>query len=159
MRRWLTALTLALASFVACACASADPFESPRPDLLRACVDEAGARRDAVMRCVGVSANPCIATEGGATMGHVLCWGAETNTWRDLMAEATAALDAHLTYRDRARLAAANQAWAQWAETECEYWAWEEGGGSGEQVDRARCQARISAERAATLLAARVTLP
>jgi uncharacterized protein YecT (DUF1311 family) len=154
MRRWLTALTLAVLSFAANSSAFADPFESPRPDLLRACVAEAGAERSAVMACLGASAHPCVATEGGATMGYMLCWDAEATTWRELIAEASAALTTQMSYRSPEQLAAANEAWSRWADAECEYWAWEEGGGVGEQVDRARCHARVSAERVAALLEA-----
>ncbi len=52
------------------------------------------------------------------------------------------------------RLQAANEAWSAWAEKECDYWAWEEGGGVGEQVGRVRCHARVTADRAITLIVA-----
>jgi uncharacterized protein YecT (DUF1311 family) len=56
--------------------------------------------------------------------------------------------------RDPLRLERANAAWNAWAEAECEYWAWEEGGGSGEQVDRVQCLAQITAARTISLLVA-----
>jgi uncharacterized protein YecT (DUF1311 family) len=70
------------------------------------------------------------------------------------MNRATNDMNTRHTYRDPQRLAAANTAWEAWAEAECDYWAWEEGGGSGEQVDRVQCHARVTAERAITLIVA-----
>lgn len=152
MRRLLVCLTL----LATCATprADADPFEAARPELLRTCVDAAGASREALTQCAGALARPCIAEDGGATSSEVLCWSAEAHEWRVLEAHAQTRLAEVQPYRDPARLAAADTAWEAWADAECEYWAWEEGGGSGEQVDRARCHARVSAARAIDMMLA-----
>lgn len=152
MRRLLVCLTL----LAACATprADADPFEAARPEHLRTCVERAGVSREALAQCVGALARPCVSEDGGATSSEVLCWSAEAHAWRVLDAQAQTRLQQAQTYRDPARLAAANAAWEAWADAECEYWAWEEGGGSGEQVDRARCHARVSAARAIDLMLA-----
>lgn len=152
MRRAVVAiLTIVLA---ACATqpASADPFESAQSQLLDACVQSAGASREALQQCVGVVANPCIVTDGSATSSHVLCWSAEADAWRTHLDRAMTRLNETQQYRSPSRLAEANKAWAAWLDAECEYWAWEEGGGSGEQVDRARCHARRTADRAISLI-------
>jgi len=152
MRRMLACLAL-LAACVAPS-ASADPFESARPELLRACVSAAGDSREALNQCLGSLARPCIAVEGASTHTDVLCWSAEAHEWRVQTAEAMQHLNQTATHRDPARLATADAAWEAWAEAECEYWAWEEGGGVGEQVDRVRCYARVTAERAIDLILA-----
>jgi uncharacterized protein YecT (DUF1311 family) len=137
----------------ACATADADPLPAD-PALLHACVAGANTEHAALEQCRGVVANPCIAEEGPSTMSTVLCWSAEAEAWEDVIARATARLNETQSYRDPARLARANEAWDAWAEAECEYWAWEEGGGSGEQVDRVECAARVTADRAIALLEA-----
>jgi hypothetical protein len=147
------AIVLALVA-LACAPVRADPFESYNPALVGDCVSGAAANESALHACLGVGARPCIEADGGATMSHVLCWAHEATTWNELIERATNDMATRHTYRDPQRLAAANAAWAAWAEAECEYWAWEEGGGVGEQVDRARCQARVNADRAITLMVA-----
>jgi uncharacterized protein YecT (DUF1311 family) len=145
------ALVLSMASF---APARADELESYRPGLLISCVDAAGRDRAALRSCVGTAANSCIEQEGAATMAYVLCFSAEADTWRTLMDAAAARLNAEQSYRDPNRLANATKAWESWMEAECEYWGWQEGGGSGEQVDRVSCAAGLTAERAISLIAA-----
>ncbi len=139
---------------LACSPVRADPFESYNPDFVQTCVTAAGVDPDALRRCVGAGAEPCIVADGSATMSHVLCWDHEATTWNELIERATYDIATRHTYRDPQRLAAANAAWEAWAAAECEYWAWEDGGGVGEQVDRARCHARINADRAITLMVA-----
>ena len=147
------AIILALV-VLACAPVQADPFESYNADFISDCVSGAGADEDALHACLGAGATPCVAADGGATLSHVLCWDHEATTWRELIERATNDMGARHAYRDPQRLAAANTAWEAWAEAECDYWAWEEGGGVGEQIDRARCHARVNAERAITLIVA-----
>jgi uncharacterized protein YecT (DUF1311 family) len=156
MRRvgFMAALTFASAAIAPCAPVRADEFESYRAEPVQACVENAGADLDALRRCIGAGAGPCIEADGAATSSHVLCWSHEADDWRARMQRAADHLNMHHTYRDPQRLAAANAAWEAWAEAECEYWAWEEGGGVGEQVDRARCAAHVTAERTITLIAA-----
>jgi hypothetical protein len=151
----IAGLAFALAATVQCAPVSADPFESYNAELVTACVASAGAESAALHQCLGAGATPCIAAEGASTMAYVLCWDHEATTWRELVARASTDLSARQSYRDPERLAAANTAWEAWVEAECSYWAYEEGGGSGEQVDRARCHARVNADRAITLITAR----
>lgn len=154
MRQLLMALAFVVTSLPAVA--AADPLDS-RPDELMACVSASAAERDALVQCIGAQAFPCIEREGASTMAEVLCWSAEAETWRTIITEATTALSAQAAYRDPARLATANTAWFAWAEAECDYLSWEEGGGSGEQVDRVRCAAGLQAERAIALrIAARI---
>jgi uncharacterized protein YecT (DUF1311 family) len=142
---------LALAAMAGPAPAHADEFESYREDGLLRCVADAGTDQDALRRCIGAGANPCIATDGSATSSSVLCWSAEADSWRAILQRAVTDLNASHSYRDPQRLAAANTAWEAWVEAECDYWAWEEGGGSGEQVDRVQCLARVTGERAIAL--------
>jgi hypothetical protein len=149
-------LLIACAMFLtACAAAHADTdVVQFNREQLTTCVASAGADRTALEACKGVTAQACIDAEGGVSMAHTLCWDFEAGAWREMVTAATARLAISASYRDGARLTAANEAWANWAETECEYWAWEVGGGVGEQVDRARCAARVSADRAITLIIA-----
>jgi hypothetical protein len=150
----VAALAFALAATAQCAPVRADPFESYNPSLVTECVAGAGADSDSLHRCIGAGATPCIQADGQTTSSLVLCWSHESDTWRELMARATESMNTRHTYRDPHRLAAANASWEAWAEAECEYWAWEQGGGVGEQVDRVRCHARVTAERAIALIAA-----
>lgn len=154
MRRFYASFLIVSVLF-ACASprAEADSIAA-QPEVLRACVAAAGTTADTLQQCVGASARPCIVAEHGGVMAEVLCWSAEADTWREIIADATQQLQRLHPYRDPARLAAANAAWEEWAEAECNYWAWEEGGGSGEQVDRVRCHARVSADRAIALIGA-----
>jgi hypothetical protein len=150
----IAALVLALTATAQCAPVSADPFESYNPDFVNDCVASGGTDEATLRACLGAGATPCIEADGSSTMSHVRCWDHEATTWNELIERATTDMATRHTYRDPQRLAAANTAWAAWAEAECEYWAWEEGGGVGEQVDRARCQARVNADRAITLIRA-----
>lgn len=84
-------------------------------------------------------------------MSEVLCWSAEYDAWRAIIDGAAPSLAALEPGRDPARFAAANAAWSAWLDAECDYWAWQEGGGSGEQVDRVQCAARLAADRAINL--------
>lgn len=141
-------------ALMACAPVRADEFESYNPTYVATCMESAGAAGDAMRQCIGAGARPCVEAEGGATNGYLLCWGREADDWQARMNAATAHLNTTRTYRDPARLDNANKAWEEWAAAECEYWAYEEGGGVGEQVDRARCITRVTAERAITLIEA-----
>jgi uncharacterized protein YecT (DUF1311 family) len=150
----VAALAFALAATAQCAPVRADPFESYNPNLISDCVATAGTGEAAVRACLGAGATPCIAADGSSTMSYMLCWDHEATTWRELIERAANDMSTRHSYRDPQRLTSANAAWETWAEAECEYWAWEEGGGSGGQVDRARCHARVNADRAITLIAA-----
>jgi uncharacterized protein YecT (DUF1311 family) len=150
MRQWLCAFALIAASATP---ARADTMET-HPEVLRACVAAPDATRETLTQCLGAEARPCIRAEGGGTMSEALCWSAEAETWNALIIEASAALSERASYRDPHRLKRANTDWAAWAESECEYWAWEEGGGSGEQVERVMCAARLRAQRAIDLMLA-----
>src|SRR5262245_38237231 len=138
---------VAIAALVACAspAARADPLPA-NAEGLRACVSGAGAEREALERCMGVSANFCVEEMGPSA--SALCWWAEGDIWRELISETSARLNQTQGFRNPELLSHANETWSAWAEAECSYWSWEEGGGSGEQVDRSRCHARTSAERA-----------
>jgi uncharacterized protein YecT (DUF1311 family) len=146
-------LVIALVMTAACVGARADELPA-HPEALHACVAEAAGDRAALERCRGVVAYPCIEAEGPATMSYVLCWSAESDAWNDVVARASTQLNERWPTKDPMRLARANEAWAAWLEAECEYWAWEEGGGSGEQVERVQCAARVTADRAIALIEA-----
>lgn len=146
-------LTVAIVFIAACAGARADELPA-RPELLTACIAEAGADRAALEACQGVVANDCIAAEGPSTMSVVLCWSAESDAWDVALIRASTQVNERWAGKDPLRLANANQAWSAWREAECEYWAWEEGGGSGEQVERVQCAARVTADRAIALILA-----
>lgn len=151
MRQLFFACALAL---TACAtpAARADPL-SADPQILRACVIEAGADREALDQCVGLVTRHCVAEEGGSnSMTDVLCRSAEADIWQTLIEEQTARIAAADPV-DGELLAAANQAWMQWREAECSFRAYENGGGSGEQYDRVSCHVRLTATRAIDLLA------
>ncbi|UPT64401.1 MAG: lysozyme inhibitor LprI family protein [Hyphomonadaceae bacterium JAD_PAG50586_4] len=151
MRQWICALALIIAA--SATPTAADTMET-HPEALRACVLAPDATREALQQCGGAQARPCIEAEGGGTMSEALCWNAEAETWNALITEATNALTERASYRDPNRLKRANTTWAAWADAECEYWAWEEGGGSGEQVERVTCAARLRAHRAIDLMLA-----
>lgn len=156
MRQALFAFAFVLACAAPPLPALADPLDS-QPDELLACVNAGRASREALNQCVGTQAQSCIENEGASYIADTLCWDAEAETWRGVIAQATLALSAHAPYRSATRLDAANAAWFAWAEAECEYLSWEEGGGSGEQVQRVRCAANLHAERAISLIMASQT--
>jgi uncharacterized protein YecT (DUF1311 family) len=153
MGRAAAALVLAM-SMAHCAPVGADEFESYEPQRVESCLESAGVAEEVLRQCIGAGARPCIEAEGGATHGYVLCWSHEAGTWQSRLERAARDLNERHADRDPQRLAAANAAWQAWADAECEYWAYEEGGGVGEQVDRARCIARVTAERAIDLIVA-----
>lgn len=149
MRQILALLALALAS-CATPAAQADPLPAD-PELLNACV--ANAIDEAALRqCRGAVARPCIEIEGSNSLSDVLCWSAEADAWRGVIDATMQRISAKQAYRDPQRLANAHQAWQAWVESECEYWAWEQGGGSGEQYARVQCAVDRAAERAVSLI-------
>ncbi|HVK82287.1 MAG TPA: lysozyme inhibitor LprI family protein [Verrucomicrobiae bacterium] len=150
MRQVLMALMLIIASATP---VGADPLETD-PALLRTCIAAPHTTREQLSQCLGAQARPCIETQGGGAMAEALCWNAEVDTWDALINQASVAFSARASYRDPHRLKRANNDWAVWAESECEYWAWEEGGGSGEQIERVMCAARLRAHRAIDLMLA-----
>lgn len=85
-------------------------------------------------------------------MTDVLCRSAEADVWQALIDETTTRVTAADSV-DGELLASANQAWTQWREAECSYRAYEFGGGSGEQSDRAVCHLDLTSLRAIDLLA------
>jgi uncharacterized protein YecT (DUF1311 family) len=117
------------------------------------CVTRADVDRAALESCKGVVTRACIEAEGGSnSMTDVLCRGAETDAWEALMNQAIT----RITLADAVDgdlVAAASQAWTPWREAECNYRAYEYGGGSGEQVDRAICYLDLTAARAIDLIA------
>jgi uncharacterized protein YecT (DUF1311 family) len=146
---------LAVSLVFAAACVGARADELPaHPEALHACIAAAATDRTALEACRGVVANPCIEVDGPSTSSTVLCWSAESDAWDEAVARASAQMNERWTYKDPMRLAHANEAWSAWRDAECEYWAWEEGGGSGEQVERVQCAARVTADRAIVLLIA-----
>ena len=118
--------------------------------LIPACVAAAGASRPAVEACKGAGAGPCPASDDGV-IGLVLCWDAEASSWRDVLDRAYAQRRAAEPQRRRS-LGRAQAAWARWRDVECAYRGDEEDGGSGAQVDQARCIADMTADRAIDLL-------
>ena len=151
LRQLLFALAVTLA---ACATLDADADPLPAdPEILRTCVAQAGKDRAALSDCVGFVTRACIEAEGGPnSMSDVLCRSAEADIWQTLIEEATVRITAADPV-DGELLAAANQTWTQWREAECNYRAYEFGGGSGEQYDRIVCHMTLTAVRAVNLIA------
>jgi uncharacterized protein YecT (DUF1311 family) len=151
LRQLLFALAFTLA---ACATltARADPLPAD-PQLLRTCVTQAGEDRAVLARCNGVVARACIEAEGGPNaMSDVLCRSAEAGIWQALIDEETTRITAADPV-DGELLASANQAWTQWRAAECNYRAYEYGGGAGEQYDRVVCDLDLASARAIDLIA------
>lgn len=152
MRQLFFALAFALS---ACATpqASADPLPAD-PQLLRTCVMQAGSDRAALQQCVGVVTRACIAAEGGSnSFSDVLCRSAEADIWEAVIAESTTRITGADPI-DGELLATSSQAWNAWREAECNYRAYEYGGGSGEQYDRIVCQLDLTSARAIDLILA-----
>jgi uncharacterized protein YecT (DUF1311 family) len=150
LRRLLIACALAL---TACAApqAHADPLPAD-PELVRACVGQAGRNCAALQQCQGVVTRACIEAQGGSnSLSDVLCRSAEADIWQTLIDENTARISAADAVDGRL-LAAANASWTQWRDSECEYRAYEYGGGSGEQYDRIVCHLELTAARAIDLI-------
>jgi uncharacterized protein YecT (DUF1311 family) len=150
-KMWRLVLALAL---VSCSTPSARADEwIDNPEAIATCIASANGDRTALESCRGAIARPCFEQHGPGTMSDVLCWSAEGDAWDREIAAAIERLNQRTEGRDPARLAAAQTAWEAWRESECEYWAWEEGGGSGEQVVRVECAVDASTDRAINLLA------
>lgn len=150
MRQLIFALAFCL---TACATptAHADPL-TVDPDILRACVAQAGQDRAALEQCRGLITRDCTEAEGGAnSITDVLCRAGEAREWQVLIQQRTAQI-AEADPADGALLAAANNAWENWRDAECAYRAYEFGGGSGEQYDRVACDLELTAARAITLI-------
>lgn len=150
MRRLLISCALVLTT---CASppAQADPLPAD-PQLLRACVAQAGEDRAALQQCYGLVTRACIEAEGGSnSMSDVLCRSAESDVWEELIAEATTRITAADPV-DGELLAASSEAWAAWRDAECSYRAYEFGGGVGEQYDRVVCHLDLTSARAIDLI-------
>ncbi|MFZ2029014.1 MAG: lysozyme inhibitor LprI family protein [Vitreimonas sp.] len=132
--------------------ASADVDSTYDPALLTNCVASAGQTRAALEACKGAGARPCIEADS-SIMGLVLCWDREATAWQQ-MADRAFETRRHSEPERRASLIAARLAWESWRDAECEYRADEPAGGSGVQVDRVRCIAELTADRAIALLSA-----
>lgn len=148
MRQLLFALALACGGHATPA--RADPLQAS-PEFLTTCVAGAGEDRTALEACRGSVARPCIDAEGQGYHSDVLCWSAEAEAWRSLIETTTVHIEAADADKG-ARLRPANTAWEAWLDAECNYRAYEFGGGSGEQVDRVRCAADLTTSRAIDLL-------
>lgn len=109
------AIVLALVG-LACAPVQADPFEAYNRDLVGECVSGAGADEGAPRVCLGAGATPCIAADGSSTFSHALCWDHEATTWNELIQRAANDVTTRHNHRGLQRLAAANAAWAAWAQ-------------------------------------------
>jgi uncharacterized protein YecT (DUF1311 family) len=133
--------------------AHADSSLMADPATLLACVAHASASRETLASCKGVLAEPCIDADGGATVGLVLCWSAEGEAWNALMMASLQRLVEIAPQRSES-LRAAQDAWAIWRDAECAYQSDEPSGGSGVQVDFARCDAELVANRAIMLIVA-----
>ena len=150
MRQLFFALAL-LAAACATPTARADEIAAD-PQLAQTCVTEAGADYAALERCKGVVANACIEAEGPSTMSLVLCWSAEYAVWRAMIETSTARIEAADAEKG-IRLQRVNEAWQAWLDAECDYFSYEFGGGSGEQVERVQCAVVLTHRRAIDLLA------
>ena len=150
MRQLFFALALLV---TACATppARADVLQSDAR-LLDACIAQTSGDRVALQQCVGVMTRACVEAEGGSnSMTDVLCRSSESLAWSAIIEAATERITA-ADPADGALLAAANNAWTEWRETECSYRAYEFGGGSGEQYDRVACDLELTSSRAIGLI-------
>lgn len=150
-------LIFALA-FAATACATphanADTMQVD-PQILRTCVAQAGQDRAALSQCVGLVTRACVEAEGGSnSMTDVLCRSGEADVWTTIIEERTASITTADPV-DGNLLATSSQAWETWRDVECEYRAYEYGGGAGEQYDRIVCYLDLTSERAISLITAR----
>lgn len=150
MRHWFFAL-----AFVVTACATPEA----RADVLRAdarildaCVVAAGQDRSALQQCIGVMTRACVEEEGGSnSMTDVLCRSQESMAWGVLINTRTESIAAADPV-DGELLVAANNKWTDWRDAECDYRAYEFGGGSGEQYDRVACYLELTSTRAIDLI-------
>lgn len=153
MRQLFFALAFALT-----ACATPTAHADPLPidlSILRTCVAQAGQDRAALEQCRGLITQACIEAEGGSnSFSDVLCRSGESDSWSILLYERAIQIAA-ADPEDGRLLEAANLAWEQWREAECNYRAYEYGGGSGEQFDRAVCDLDLTSARAIDLILAR----
>ena len=153
MRQLFFACALALAS-----CATPDARADPLPidsAILRTCVSEAGQDRAALEQCRGLITRACVEAEGGSnSMTDVLCRHGESHVWMVLLYERTAQIS-EADPVDGRLLDAANRAWNDWLDAECNYRAYEYGGGSGEQYDRVVCGLELISARAIDLITVR----
>jgi len=153
----LRQLFFALALLVtACATptARADPLPF-NPEILRTCVAQAGQDRAALEQCRGLMTQDCIEAEGGSnSISDVLCRSGESHAWLVLALEREAQISDVDPVEGRL-LYAANLAWNEWREAECNYRAYEYGGGSGEQFDRIACDLELTSARAIDLITRR----
>lgn len=150
MRQIIFALAFVLSSLAAPG-ARADILQADA-QILRSCVASAGQDRAALQQCYGAMTRSCVEAEGGSnSMTDVLCRSVEYETWQVLVEEASARIAA-ADPRDGELLAASNAVWTQWREAECEYRAYEFGGGSGEQFERVVCYLDLTSARAIDLI-------
>lgn len=132
--------------------ARADPFESYDPAVIEGCIVD-GMREGTYVVCKGVGALNCIETDGPSTMSEVLCWSHEAQQWGEYITASIATLDERSPERSEA-LRAAQTAWLNWSDVECDYRSEPTAGGSGVQVEFARCAADLAADRAFALMGA-----
>jgi hypothetical protein len=135
--------------------ARADPFESYDPSLIAGCIVD-GMREGTYVVCKGAGALNCIETDGPSTMSEALCWSHESEQWGEYIDTSLAALDARSPERSEA-LHAAQNTWLAWSDAECTYRSEPTAGGSGVQVEFARCAADLAADRAFALVGAAQT--
>ncbi len=148
LRRILIAFALCAAS---CAPSPPESAQAQQQPSIEACV-AAAASHDALWRCKGAVADPCMnAPDGQSTMGMIQCQDREGAAWQAL-------LDADVARRERddpgrgERLAAANAAWSAWRDAECAYQASEAEGGSLAGVIAAGCHSDVTADRVIALV-------
>lgn len=130
--------------------AQADPFESYDPSLIQGCIVD-GMREGTYVVCKGAGALNCIETDGPSTMSEALCWSHEAQQWGEFITASIATLDERSPERQEA-LRAAQSAWLAWSDVECDYRSEPTAGGSGVQVEFARCAADLAADRAFFLM-------
>jgi uncharacterized protein YecT (DUF1311 family) len=148
--------TLAILALIAASSSPVAPqlAAAQQPASVAACVAAANTH-DALWRCKGVVAGPCIDTPGGeTTAGMVQCNMREAEEWQALIAVEIYRLNAEDASRSD-ELDSANDAWAAWGVAECEYQASAYEGGSLARVVSAACFADITADRVIALTWAR----
>jgi uncharacterized protein YecT (DUF1311 family) len=115
---------------------------------LRECLDTLAARGAPARVCIDIVARDCVGEPGGETSaGALACEERESNAWQALLDEAAGEIDRGMSNAGRERFAAAQDAWGAYRDAQCVYEAAQLEGEAVQNVERAACMRRLTAER------------
>jgi uncharacterized protein YecT (DUF1311 family) len=152
-------LTLALAVALAPAGAQENPDEGVRDadseeqavrdvTFLRECLDALAARGARAGVCMDIVARQCVSEPGGeTTAGALACEERENDAWQALLNDAAAELEASMTNAGRERFSGAQDSWAAYRDAQCAFEGTLFEGEPLQDVERAACVGRLTAER------------